>query len=158
MIASVEPPRVARPRKPHEVEGAWTLAVSENPEDMYREHVLDHYKNPRNFGHLDPADVDYVEDNPLCGDEIRITARVSADGRFEVVRFEGHGCAISQAAASLLTTHVTDRALPEVDALTREQVVAMLGIPVSPVRLKCALLAHSALTKGVAAYEESRGA
>lgn len=121
-------------------------------EDMYREHILEHYRNPRNFGELDPADLDYVEENPLCGDEIRITGTVDGDTLSDI-RFQGRGCAISQAAASLLTERVKGTPLADVRALGRDEVVAMLGVPVSPVRLKCAVLAHAALTKALAARD-----
>ncbi len=119
---------------------------------MYREHILEHYRNPRNFGELDPADLDYVEENPLCGDEIRITGTVDGDTLSDI-RFQGRGCAISQAAASLLTERVKGTPLADVRALGRDEVVAMLGVPVSPVRLKCAVLAHAALTKALAARD-----
>ncbi|MHB8584713.1 MAG: iron-sulfur cluster assembly scaffold protein [Thermoplasmatota archaeon] len=132
-----------------------TSTATGNAEDMYRDHILEHYKNPRNFGILEPADIDHSEDNPLCGDDIRITIRLSsgAERRVEDVRFQGRGCAISQASASLLTTKVLKMSLPEIRALTKEDVLAMLGVPVSPVRLKCALLSLVVLQDGVTAFE-----
>ena len=115
---------------------------------MYDDRVLDHYRNPRNVGVADPADVDARVDNPVCGDEIRVTARV-ADGRLAEVRFEGRGCAISQASASLLTERAKGLTLAEARALGPDDVVALLGVPVSPVRLKCAVLALDALKAGL---------
>lgn len=117
---------------------------------MYQDRVLDHYRNPRNVGVADPADVDGRVDNPLCGDEIRFTATVR-DGRLAEARFEGRGCAISQASASLLTERARGLTLAEAQALGQEEVVALLGVPVSPVRLKCAMLALDALKAGLAA-------
>lgn len=122
--------------------------VASAPE-AFRERVLEHYKHPRNFGVLEPADVDVEEDNPLCGDTVRVTLRLSG-GRIEDVRFEGRGCAISLASASLLSERIKGRTVEEILALSRDEIVAMLGIPVSPVRLKCALLPHAAIARGLA--------
>ncbi|HWH09136.1 MAG TPA: SUF system NifU family Fe-S cluster assembly protein [Candidatus Thermoplasmatota archaeon] len=126
-------------------------------EDMYREHILDHYKHPRNFGVLKPASVDHEANNPLCGDQIRITFNVNERDEVSDVKFTGRGCAISQASASLLTTRVKGKTLADVKALTRDDVVQMLGIPVSPVRLKCALLSLAVLREGVEIYEKKLG-
>lgn len=123
-------------------------------EDMYREHILDHYKHPRNFGVLDPASVDHEANNPLCGDQIRITFTVNEKDEIADVKFTGRGCAISQASASLLTTRVKGKTLADVKAITRDDIVGMLGIPVSPVRLKCALLSLAVLREGVEIYEK----
>jgi nitrogen fixation NifU-like protein len=125
-------------------------------EDMYREHILEHYKHPRNFGKLEPADIDHEEDNPLCGDDIRIMVKLGADDKVESIKFQGRGCAISQASASLLTERVKGLALDDVKKLSREDVVGMLGIPISPVRLKCALLSLVVLRDGVDLYEKKR--
>ncbi len=123
---------------------------------MYREHILDHYKHPRNFGRLEPADIDHREDNPLCGDDIRMMLRLDREtGTVDDVKFVGRGCAISQASASMLTTRVKGKSLDEVKALTRDDVVAMLGIPISPVRLKCAILSLVVLRDGIEVYEKS---
>ena len=119
-------------------------------EEMYREHVLEHYRNPRNFGVLDPADVDATETNPLCGDEIRITLRVKR-GAVDDVRFSGRGCAVSLASASLLSEKLKGMRLADVRAMTKDDVVAMLGIPVSPVRLRCATLPLDAAKAGIEA-------
>ena len=124
-------------------------------EDMYREHILDHYKHPRNFGKLEPADIDHREDNPLCGDDIRMMVRIAEDEQVVEVKFIGRGCAISQASASMLTSRIKGKPLAEVKALTRDDVVAMLGIPISPVRLKCAILSLVVLRDGIELYEKS---
>ena len=124
-------------------------------EDMYREHILDHYKHPRNFGVVDPADVDHEANNPLCGDQIRLTFTVDEAHKVKDVKFTGRGCAISQASASLLTSRVKGQALEEIKKIERDDVVKMLGIPVSPVRLKCALLSLAVLREGVEIYEKN---
>src|SRR3712207_5247377 len=99
-------------------------------DSLYREVILDHYRNPRNRGTLDPADYSYEYTNPLCGDEVRIDVRV-ADGPVSDVRFTGRGCAVSQAATSILTEMVQGRPRDEVKALTKDDLLEELGIPVS---------------------------
>jgi nitrogen fixation protein NifU and related proteins len=123
-------------------------------EDMYREHILDHYKHPRNFGVLQPADVDHEANNPLCGDQIRLTFKVNAKDEVEDVKFTGRGCAISQASASLLTSRVKGKTLNDIKLIDRDEIVKMLGIPISPVRLKCALLSLAVLREGIEIYEK----
>jgi nitrogen fixation protein NifU and related proteins len=116
--------------------------------DLYREVILDHYRNPRNKGTLDPADYSYEDTNPLCGDEVRIDVRVEGD-RVADIKFSGRGCAISQASASILTEMVEGRPLDEVKALTKDDLLEELGVPVSPARLKCALLGLKVLKAGL---------
>jgi nitrogen fixation NifU-like protein len=116
-------------------------------EDLYREVILDHYQNPRNYGTLEPADISYEEDNPVCGDHIRLDLRLK-DGRVSEVRFSGHGCAISQASASMLTEAIQGKTLEELQAFGKEDVLDMLGIPLGPVRIKCALLSLKVLKAG----------
>src|SRR3954447_25074204 len=116
--------------------------------DIYREIILDHYRNPRNKGTLDPNDYTAEDVNPLCGDEIRIDLRVK-DGTVDEVRFSGRGCAVSQASASILTEMVEGKTLDEVKALTKDDLLEEIGIPVSPARLKCALLSLKVLKSGV---------
>ena len=106
---------------------------------LYRDFILDHYKNPRNFGELSPHDLDFHDHNPLCGDELGVHIVVE-DGRVKDLRFHGQGCAISQAAMSMLSEEIEGKPATEVAALGREDVVDLLGIQLSPVRLKCALL------------------
>ena len=117
-------------------------------EDMFRENILDHYKHPRNRGTLEHPDITYEDANPLCGDQLRIDIEVK-DGKIEKIRHSGHGCSISQAAASMLCERMEGRPLEEVKQLTREDVLEMLGIELGPVRLKCALLALKTLKAGV---------
>ena len=118
-------------------------------DDMYRELILDHYKNPRNHGTLDPADFSYEDDNPLCGDRIRMDIRIDENNRVKEVAFSGKGCAISQASASLLTEEILGKTLDEVKQINKEQILELLGIPLGPTRLKCALLSLKVLKAGV---------
>jgi len=121
---------------------------------MYREVILDHYKNPRNHGKLDPADFSFEDDNPLCGDRIRIDVRVGDDNKVKEVAFSGQGCAISQASASILTEHIIGKSLDEVKQLSKDDILEMLGIELGPVRLKCALLSLKVLKAGVYGIKE----
>ena len=110
-------------------------------EDLYREVILDHYKNPRNYGLLEPYDAHAEGQNPLCGDEVTVTVKFAADGEtIEDIGFEGRGCAISQAATSMLTDIVKGKTATEVAALPKEELLGEIGIPLTPVRLKCAIL------------------
>ena len=109
-------------------------------ENFYREQILDHYKSPRNRGELDPKDATADGTNPLCGDEITVDLRLTDDERIEAVRFRGQGCAISQAAMSMLSEEMEGKPATEIAALGREDMIDLLGIQLSPVRLKCALL------------------
>jgi len=108
-------------------------------DDLYRDYILDHYKRPRNFGELQPHDLQASEYNPLCGDELSVQIRVK-DGRIEDLRFHGHGCAISQAAASMASEELKGMELEEVGKLGADWMLDLLGIPVSATRRKCALL------------------
>jgi nitrogen fixation NifU-like protein len=117
-------------------------------DDLYRQNILDHYQNPRNFGTLEHPDISAEDSNPLCGDEIRIDLKVK-DGVIEDVRFSGKGCSISRAAASMLTEEIRGKTLEEVKRIGRDDVLEMLGIELGPVRLKCALLALKTLKVGV---------
>ena len=116
-------------------------------DQMYREYILDHYKNPRNFGRLEHADISHEENNPLCGDVIGMDFRIK-DEVIEDVRFHGRGCAISQASASLLTERLKGMALDEARKIDKEDVLEELGIEISPARLKCALLSLKVLKVG----------
>jgi nitrogen fixation protein NifU and related proteins len=111
-------------------------------DDLYRELILDHYKNPRNHGLLDPADARAEGQNPLCGDEITITLRLDRGEVVEDVGFEGRGCAISQAATSMLTELVKGKTVAEVASLSKDDLLEELGVPLqkNPARLKCAVL------------------
>src|SRR5919199_2462973 len=110
-------------------------------DQMYREVILDHYKNPRGHGLLEDADAQAEGQNPLCGDEVSIYVAFGADGdTIDEVKFEGRGCAISQAATSMLTEMVQGRSATEIASLPKEELLEEIGIPLTPVRLKCAIL------------------
>jgi nitrogen fixation NifU-like protein len=108
-------------------------------DDFYRDFILDHYRNPRNFGHLASATATAQDNNPLCGDEIRMELDVK-DGVVGDVRFSGKGCAISQASASMLTEEIKGMKLEDVAKLTKDVVLQNVGIGISPTRMKCATL------------------
>jgi len=108
-------------------------------DDLYRDNILDHYKNPRNFGELDSHDLEFHDHNPLCGDELGVHIKVE-DGKIADLRFHGHGCAISQAAASISSEELIGMPVEEVGDLSAEWVIEQLGIDISATRRKCALL------------------
>jgi nitrogen fixation NifU-like protein len=122
-------------------------------DDLYREQIIDRYKNPRMKGALDPHDFSYEDDNPLCGDRIRIDLRVDQAGLVTQAAFSGTGCAISQASADLLVESIVGKSLTDVKALSKEDILGMLGIELGPVRLKCALLSLKVLKAGVYGIE-----
>jgi nitrogen fixation protein NifU and related proteins len=109
-------------------------------DDLYREQILEHYKHPHNFGELDDADLEFFDSNPLCGDELRVQLKLDPSGRVEDVAFSGHGCAISQAAASLVSDELVGKTPDELLQLDRNFVLELLGIDISATRMKCALL------------------
>jgi len=109
-------------------------------DQLYRELILDHYKNPRNHGLLDPADAHAEGQNPLCGDELAVTVRFGEGDVIEELGFDGRGCAISQAATSMLSDLVKGRTAEHVAAMPSQELLDELGIPLTPVRLKCAIL------------------
>jgi len=109
-------------------------------DDFYKEYILDHYRNPRNFGHLDAPDASAEDLNPLCGDKIRMELKVDSEGRVEDVRFSGKGCAISQASASMLTESIKGEKLEDIARMKMDVVVENVGIGISPTRMKCATL------------------
>lgn len=113
-------------------------------DDLYRDYILEHSRRPHNFGILDAPTVSYEGSNPLCGDRITLQIAVH-DGMVERVGFTGRGCAISQASASLLTDEIKGRPLAEVEAFRADDLLDLLGIEVSPARLKCAMLSHDTL-------------
>lgn len=118
-------------------------------DDLYREQIIDRYKNPKMRGVLDPHDYSYEDDNPLCGDRIRVDLRVDPGGMVTEAAYSGQGCAISQASADLLTEAVVGKSLDEIKALSKDDLLEMLGIQLGPVRLKCALLSLKVLKAGV---------
>lgn len=126
-------------------------------EDMYRENILDHYQNPRNYGTLKDPDVSYEDDNPLCGDVIRIDLILDETDRIREVAFSGEGCAISQASASMLTEEIQGKSLEEIKHLGKEDILELLGIELGPVRLKCALLSLKVLKAGAYGIKDWTG-
>ncbi|OQY49113.1 MAG: SUF system NifU family Fe-S cluster assembly protein [Anaerolineaceae bacterium 4572_78] len=109
--------------------------------DFYREIILEHYRNPSYKGTLENSSHDHCEDNPLCGDEICIQLYINQADVIEEARFTGHGCAISQASASMLMEKINGQSLSEMKKLNRDDMLEMLGIPISATRMKCAMLA-----------------
>jgi nitrogen fixation NifU-like protein len=109
-------------------------------DDFYKEYILDHYRNPRNFGHLENPTAKAEDLNPLCGDKIAMELLVGDDGKISDVRFSGKGCAISQASASMLTESIKGKTLEEVAHLSHDVVLENVGIGISPTRMKCAML------------------
>jgi nitrogen fixation NifU-like protein len=123
---------------------------------LYRDYILEHYKNPRNFGELEPHDVECFDRNPLCGDEIGVHIRLEAD-RIADLRFHGQGCAISQAAASISSEELIGMPLEEIEHLGADWIIDQLGIDISPTRRKCALLSLKVMrgaTTGDASWPE----
>lgn len=109
-------------------------------DDFYKEYILDHYRNPRNFGHLEAPTAKAEDLNPLCGDTITMELAVDDDGKVTDVKFSGRGCAISQASASMLTESIKGMPLEDVAKLSQEAVLENVGIGISPTRMKCAML------------------
>jgi nitrogen fixation NifU-like protein len=123
--------------------------------DIYREIILDHYKHPRNFGHLEGADVTHTEHNVTCGDRIVMELKFLSSPpstTVAAIRFSGEGCAISQAAASLLTEEVVDKTVEEIKDFTPQTVIDLLGVELTPTRLKCALLPLEVIHKAVNSF------
>jgi nitrogen fixation protein NifU and related proteins len=118
-------------------------------DDLYREVIIERYKSPQYRGELNPHDISFEDENPLCGDHLRIDLRVDEQGIVSEAAFSGHGCAISQASADLLLESVVGKSLDEVKHLSKQDVLDLLGIELGPVRLKCALLSLKVLKGGV---------
>ena len=114
-------------------------------DDLYRENILEHYKKPHHWGELDHADLEADDLNPLCGDELKVQLKVDGAGKIEDVRFSGHGCAISQASASMASDEVIGMPVEELLKLDKEFILDLLGIDISATRLKCALLSLKVL-------------
>jgi nitrogen fixation NifU-like protein len=118
-------------------------------DDLYREIIIERYKNPQFKGELDPHDLSFEDENPLCGDHIRVDLRLDGESKIKEAAFSGHGCAISQASADLLLESVIGKSLDEVKRLNKQDVLDNLGIDLGPVRLKCALLPLKVLKASV---------
>ena len=114
-------------------------------DDLYRQEILEHYKRPHHWGEMERPDLEFEDSNPLCGDELRVMLRVADDGTVEDVRFSGHGCAISQAAASMASDEVVGMKVEDLLRLDRSFVLDLLGIDISATRMKCALLSLKVL-------------
>jgi nitrogen fixation NifU-like protein len=120
---------------------------------MYRQQILDHYKNPRNYGEMEDADIEHVGENPMCGDTIKVFIELAEDGdTIERVSFVGDGCAISQASASMLSQELHGESLEAVEAMDRDDIVDLLGVELSPMRIKCAVLAEKVAQDGIAIH------
>ncbi len=117
-------------------------------DDMYREVILDHYRNPRNKKLVAPADIEYEEDNPICGDHIHLTLKVDENQVVTEVGWDGDGCAISQASASMLYEELVGKSLEDIRKIDKDYILDMLGISLSPMRVKCALLSLKVLKAG----------
>lgn len=119
-------------------------------DNLYRQFILEHYREPHNRGVLDPADLSFADSNPTCGDELSVTVVLGPDGRTVAdVAFDGRGCAISQASASIMSDGLRGRTLDELRDMDPREVIADLGVPIGPARLKCALLGYKVLQGAV---------
>ncbi len=114
-------------------------------DSLYREEILEHYKRPHNWGHLEEHDLSFEDNNPLCGDELRVEICTDAEGRVQDLRFSGHGCAISQASASMVSDEIKGMPIDDLLRLDRGFVLDLLGIDISATRMKCALLSLKVL-------------
>lgn len=126
--------------------------------DMYQEHILEHYENPYNRMTIAQPTLELRDLNPLCGDEVRIQARLDDQGHLAQVGFDGKGCIISLAAASMLMEAVEGKSLDEVKQMDRQTMLDLLGVPLTTMRVKCAMLALRTLQKAIYLYEQQHGA
>ncbi len=122
-------------------------------DDLYREQIIDHYQHPHNHGTIENPDITFEDSNPLCGDKIRVDMRVK-DGVIEDIKFSGKGCAISQASASMLTDEIIGKRLEEIKKLDKQTILDLLGIPLGPTRIKCALLSLKVVKGGAYGMHE----
>lgn len=122
-------------------------------DSMYMENILDHYKNPHNKGKVAKPDIQNREKNPSCGDEIEITATLNEKKEIQELKFDGHGCAISQAAISIVTDEIKGKTIEEIMTWKKENVLELLGIEIVPLRIKCAMLGLRVLQRGILQHE-----
>ncbi len=120
-------------------------------EEMYTEMILDHYRNPKNFGNLTNSDIKFKDTNPSCGDEIEITAKVE-NNKIKEIKFNGKGCAISIASAELVTEYLKNKNIKDLQNFTKKEALELLGINLSPLRIKCALLSLKVFKYGLYNY------
>ena len=125
--------------------------------NLYQENILDHYESPYNRGTMTDPTLEFRGLNPLCGDEVCVQARLDEQGRLAEVCFEGKGCVISLASASMLMEEVEGKPLPEVKQMDRQTMLDLLGIPLTTMRVKCAMLALRTLEKAIYLYEGQKG-
>jgi nitrogen fixation NifU-like protein len=118
-------------------------------DDLYRDEILEHYRQPHNFGTLEEPDATYEGSNPLCGDRITMMLSIGDQGQVTDVAFTGRGCAVSQASASMLTDEIKGKTLEDIGLLQSQDVLDLLGIEISPARLKCALLSLDTLQRAL---------
>ena len=123
-------------------------------EQMYQEQILDHYKNPRNAGVIGNATVHHHEKNPLCGDELDVYFLIDDDKNVADVKVQARGCAISTASASMMTDKVKGKNIEEINKMKKDDILEMLGIPISAVRLKCALLSMDTFKNAIVIFEK----
>lgn len=123
-------------------------------EGMYREHILDHYKHPRNFGEWKTCSVSHKELNPVCGDQLSFQLNVDEKGVVKDVRFSGQGCAISIASASLLSDEIKGKTIPQINAMSRDTIQELLGVTLGPSRLKCAMLSLDTVKNACQIYQK----
>jgi nitrogen fixation NifU-like protein len=124
-------------------------------DDLYREIIIDHYKNPLHKGRIEKSDYTFEDENPLCGDHIQIELKVDADQKVVDAKFEGQGCAISISAADLLLDSIIGKSVEDIKRLSKKDILDLLGIELSPVRLKCALLSLKVLKAAVYELQEA---
>lgn len=124
-------------------------------DDLYREIIVERYKSPLHRGKLEPNDITFEDENPLCGDQIRIDLRLDSEGKIIEAGFSGHGCAISQASADLLIESILGKSIEDVKQLNKQDILDMLGIELGPVRLKCALLPLKVLKAGAYGLQQA---
>lgn len=124
--------------------------------DLYSEIILDYFKNPRNKGKIKNATTEATEYNPLCGDKIHLYLLLNKNGKIKQATFEGEGCAISQASASMLTEKLTGKTLPQIEKITNEEILKMLNITISPARIKCAILGLIAAKKAALTHKYAK--
>ncbi len=121
-------------------------------DELYREIILEHWKNPQNYGVIEDADIDISDNNPLCGDEMRLTISLSQN-KVKHILFISEGCAVSKASASLFTEMVKEKSITDIQQITPEEAITVLGVELTPTRTKCALLVYTTLQKGFSMVE-----